>query len=118
MYFTRLFGAGLDKNRHDPRDKIWAEFHCSLCGEDSEIDVTRVMNNFQFDKERKCPKCGLISSEDRILNLKSQLDKLTSDKSRIEIEIDKIERELNELKGDSNGIKSDSSSEEIVSGKN
>jgi hypothetical protein len=104
MYFTRLFGAGLDKNRRDPRDKIWAEFHCALCGENSEIDVTGNRNTFQFHVERRCPKCGQLNANDKALNLKAQLEKLTSDKSRIEIEIDQIERELNELNGNTSGM--------------
>lgn len=97
MYFVRLFGSGLNSKTSDPREKVWAEFHCSLCGEDTEIDVTGRRDTFQFDRERRCPKCGQIDAEDKSLNLKAQLDKLTSDKNRIQIEIDKIERELNEM---------------------
>lgn len=100
MHFVRTFGSGLT-HAYDPRNKIWAEFHCSLCGKNSEIDVTRVMNTFQFDRERRCPHCKHISSEDKAINLRAQLDKLTVDKSRIEVEIEKIERELNELQEES-----------------
>ena len=118
MRFSRLFGSGLNSKSSDPREKVWAEFHCSLCDENTEIDVTGRRDTFQFDVERRCPKCGQINAGDKALNLQSQLDKLVSDKSRIQIAIDKIEREINELKGASNGIKSDFSSEEVVSGKN
>ncbi len=101
MYFLRLFGSGLDKNRRDPRDKVFAEFHCSLCGKNTDIHVTRVMDTFDFKRERRCPHCKQISSEDKVINLRAQLDKLTVDKSRIEVEIDKIERELNEIQEES-----------------
>lgn len=101
MYFVKLFGSGLDKNRRDPRDKVFAEFHCSLCGKNSDIHVTRVLDTFDFKRERRCPHCKQISSEDKAINLRAQLDKLTVDKSRIEVEIEKIERELNELQEES-----------------
>jgi len=98
MYFVRLFGSGVDTTSMDPRDKIWAEFHCSLCGKDSEIDVTRVSKTFQYDVERRCPHCKQLNSGDRMRDLKAQLDKLTADKNRIDIEIEKIEREMNTFK--------------------
>lgn len=97
MYFVRKFGSGLNKRSSDARDKIWAEFHCSLCGEDTDIDVTRVMETFDFGVERRCSHCGMINSADREANLRAQRDKLTADKSRIEVEIERVERELNEL---------------------
>lgn len=98
MYFTRLFGSGLNSNSYDPRDKVWAEFHCSLCGKDSEIDVTGKQKTFQFDVERRCPKCKQINVDDKALNIKAQIDKLVSDKSRIEIEIEKLINELEKIK--------------------
>jgi len=94
MYFVRTYKSGGED--WDPRQKIWAEFHCALCDEDSDIDVTRVMDTFQFDRERKCPHCGCLDADDREKNLKAQLEKLTHDKSKIEVEIEKIERELND----------------------
>ena len=97
MYFVREFGAGLDTHRFDPRDKVFAEFHCSLCGEDTDINITRVRETFQFDRERKCPHCGQTNAGDKELNLKAQLEKLTSDKSRLEVEIEMIENELNQV---------------------
>lgn len=96
MYFVREFGSGLDTNRRDPRDKIFAEYKCALCGQLSEIDVTVTRLTFDFDRERKCPHCGQIDAEDKLMNLRANLEKLTTEKSRIQIEIDKVERELNE----------------------
>lgn len=118
MKFIKLFGSGLDKNRRDVRDKIWALFHCNICGKTHDIDVTNTINTFQFERERKCPHCGLVDEKDKEANLKSQLDKLTADKTRIEIELEKIERELSELsarKEVENGIQSDKGSESSLS---
>lgn len=97
MYFTRKFGAGLDKTSRDPRDKIFAEFKCGLCGQTSEIDISSTFATFDFNRERKCPKCGQINSEDKAINLQAQISKLTVDKSRIEIEIEKLTEELQEV---------------------
>ena len=68
MHFIKLFGSGVDAKDRDVRNKIWAEYHCSLCGEDSDIDVTRVMETFDFTRERKCPYCKLVSAEDKAIN--------------------------------------------------
>jgi hypothetical protein len=120
MYFNRLFGSGLDSKSPDPREKVWAEYMCSFCGNTTEIDVTGRRNTFDFQRERRCPKCHQLSSEDKVINLKSQIEKLTSDKSHIEIQIQQLIEELNNCvqKGDLNGIQSNSSSEENFSGKN
>lgn len=95
MYFVRTYKNGCGD--YDPRQIIWAEFHCSVCGEDTDINVTRTMTTFQFDRDRVCPHCHCLDPSDKAKNLQSQLDKLTTDKSRIEVEIEKIERELNEI---------------------
>ena len=99
MHFVQCFGSGYNPtvSTTDPRNKIWAEYHCSICGEDSEIDITRNKDTFDFARERKCKQCGMINSDDREINLKTQLDRLTMDKSRIDVQIEMIERELNEL---------------------
>lgn len=97
MYFTKMFGSALDPNRRDPRDKLFAEFKCSLCNATTDLDITSTRHTFDFARERRCPKCGHINASDRAVNLKAQMTKLLSDKSRIEVEIEKIERELNEF---------------------
>jgi hypothetical protein len=94
MYFVKTFKAG--GSDYDPRQKIWATYHCSLCNKDSYIDITRVIQSYDYSEERRCTHCHAINSEDKFINLKAQLDKLTTEKSRLQIEIDKIERELNE----------------------
>ncbi len=97
MYFVRKFGSGLNTSRMDPRDKIFAEFKCALCGETSEIDITRTQDTFDFKRERRCKHCGLVDADDKVTNLKAELEKLTSEKTRIKVQIEKIERELNEI---------------------
>ena len=97
MRFKRLFGSGLDKKSYDPRDKVFAEFVCDLCGKSTDIDVTRTRYTFQFDIERRCPNCGQINSADKLINLQAQIDKLTAEKTKIQVEIDRCEREMNEL---------------------
>ena len=97
MYFLREYGAGLEANRRNPLDKIWAEFKCSLCDSISEIDISMTRATFDFDRERRCPKCGQIDANDKAQNLKATLDRLTVEKSRIEVQIDQCERELNEV---------------------
>ena len=98
MYYVRLFGSGLDTDRFDPRDKIFAEFKCALCGGISEIDVTTTRHSFDYARERKCPKCGLVSVADKEQNLKATLEKLTTEQSRIQVQIEKTIRELDEIK--------------------
>jgi glutaredoxin len=98
MFYLRLFGSGLDNSRSDPRDKVWAEYQCSLCGMKSEIDVTSIRHNFDFEKERQCPHCRMIDSADKEKNLKAKLEKLTIDKSRIEVQIEQLIREIDEMK--------------------
>jgi DNA-directed RNA polymerase subunit RPC12/RpoP len=97
MFYVKLFGSGLDQSHRDPRNKIWAEYKCALCGKTSDIDVTRVMDTFDFDRDRRCTHCGQIDIVDKKINLKSQLEKLTVEKSRIEIQIERVIRELNEI---------------------
>lgn len=97
MYFVRKFGSGLNTISSDPRDKIFAEYKCALCGKTSEIDITRVTESFDINRERRCPKCGQISADDKRKNLVAQIEKLTSDKSSIEVQIDKLTRELEEI---------------------
>jgi len=98
MYYVRVYGSGINPiNNSDPTNKVWAEFCCSICGENTDIDITRVRDTFDFQRERKCPHCGMVDSSDKEINLKTQLDRLTMDKSRIDVQIEMIERELNEL---------------------
>lgn len=96
MKFIRKFGSGVNTKSADPRDKIWAEFKCDLCNESTDIDITNVIQTFQFHVERRCPNCKQINVEDRKQNLQHQIDKLTQDKSKIEIEIQTLIDELNE----------------------
>ena len=91
MYYVRTYTSG---PQSDPRSKIWAEFHCSVCGENSDIDVTFTSHTFQFDRERKCTHCGNLNPDDKVLNLKAQKEKLEADKVRITKEIEKLCTEI------------------------
>lgn len=117
MYFVRKYKSG--GGDYDPRQKRWAVFHCALCGHDEDINITRTESTFQYDRERRCPACGQLNAGDREKNLKAQLEKLTHEKSKIEIEIEKLVRELNEItqesytgspQGGSNGVQRSSMS--------
>ncbi|MDD5651736.1 MAG: hypothetical protein PHF86_15175 [Candidatus Nanoarchaeia archaeon] len=95
MYFVKTYKAG--GADYDPRQKIWALYRCSLCKKESLIEVTRTIDTFDFSVERRCEKCGMINSDDRVINMKAQIDKLTMEKSRIQVQIEKLETELNEV---------------------
>ncbi len=92
MYYLRSYTSG--GADYDPRQKLWAEFHCNACGENSDIDITSTRHTFQFDRERKCHHCGCVNPEDKVLNLQAQIDKLTADKERINVEIDRLCNEI------------------------
>jgi hypothetical protein len=98
MYFKRFYGSGLGaEGSYDPRGKVWAEYICAVCGHVQDEDVSRTWNTTFQTRDRLCPVCRSMSSEDKVINLRAELDKLTENKSRIEVEIEKIEREISEF---------------------
>ena len=99
MKYNRTYKSGGSDN--DPRQKTWAEFICSECGEKHDIDITRNAS-FDFAKERKCPACGCVSHADRIFNLKAEINRLTVTKNNIDVQIEKFEREIEELENKKN----------------
>lgn len=94
MYFDRTFTSGA---LHDPRSKTWAEFKCPVCGEDTQIDITGRQATFDFTRERICPHCHQKSPEDALINLKTEIDKLTQEQSRIAVQIEELTRQYEEL---------------------
>ena len=92
MYFTRTYKSG--GADHDPRQIHWAEFMCSVCGEESEINITYRESTFDFERERKCPHCGQLNPEDHAKSIKAAIEKLTAEKSRIEVRIEQLTQEL------------------------
>jgi DNA replicative helicase MCM subunit Mcm2 (Cdc46/Mcm family) len=99
MKFVRTYKAcGSD---HDPRQKKYAEFVCSSCGHIETFDVT-ANNTFDFVRERKCPKCKSFGDNDRIDNLKAEINRLTVTKNNIDVQIEKFEREIEELENKKN----------------
>jgi len=104
MYFVKKFGSALNTTRRDPRDKLWAEFKCDVCGHVHNIDVSTTFHTFNFDAVRSCPKCHSLGTDDRLKNIQTQVEQLTEKKSEIQIKIDQLCREAEELerKVDSN----------------
>lgn len=94
MKFVRTYKSGGSDN--DPRQKTWAEFACTVCGEKQDIDITRNAS-FDFTKERKCLKCGCTGEADRVFNLKKEVEKLTETKSKLEIQIASLCEEIENL---------------------
>jgi hypothetical protein len=95
MYHTRTFKGGAAD--HDPRQLTWAVFHCDVCGEDNEINITGRQGTFQFHVARKCPHCNSFGKEDKIISLKKEIEKLTENKTSIGVEIERLEKELKSL---------------------
>lgn len=92
MYFVRTYKSGAPD--YDPRQKEWAEFHCDVCGEDSDLEVTNRTSQFDFKRERMCPHCKQTNPEDRIKNIEAQINKLTKERKRIEVEIESLIKSL------------------------
>jgi len=89
MIFVRKTG---DSNPHDPRQKRWAIFKCQSCGHEENYDVTN-KPTFDYDTQRTCPQCKTASEEEYLQNIHSRIDRLTKQKSLLEIEIDQLIRE-------------------------
>ena len=95
MYFNRTYkGGGAD---HDPRQKHWAEFICSSCGNVEDIDITGRSSEFDFNRVRKCPKCKALNPDDYKKNLESEIEKLSIAKNNIDIQIEECIRKIQEL---------------------
>jgi len=98
MYFVRFYGSGYGRDHaYDPRGKVWAEYKCSVCDHVHDEDVSRTWNTTFQTRDRICPACRCMHSDDKVLNLKAELEKLTANKSLIEVQIEQLEREISEL---------------------
>jgi hypothetical protein len=92
MHFIRTFkGGGAD---YDFRQKTWAVFHCDVCGEDEEVDITGRQGTFLFNVPRRCPHCKSIGKDDYIISLKKEIETLTSTKNNIKITIEQLTNKL------------------------
>ena len=102
MYFNRFFGSGYSENPeevkkiYDPRAKVWAEYICTVCDHIENMDVSSTWDTTFQKRDRVCPKCHCMASDDKLKNLKAELDSLTSEKSRMQIKIDRLLREIEE----------------------
>ena len=92
MYFNRTYkGGGAD---HDPRQKHWAEFICSSCGNVEDIDITGRSSEFDFNRVRKCPKCKALNLDDYKKNLESEIEKLSIAKKECIRKIQELDTEM------------------------
>ena len=81
MKFVRITLCGVE---YDPRSHYIAKWHCDVCGYDHlEDHITKATYNTL--QEKKCPKCGAYSIEDRIHALKLR----KTEKSRVVVEAQK-----------------------------
>lgn len=94
MYFVRKYKAGPD---YDPRQKHWAVFHCDVCGEDEDVDITGRTGTFRFNASRLCPFCKCHGKEDKIIALRKEIEELSATKDNIAVTIEKLTVELEQL---------------------
>jgi len=90
MYLFRKTG---NSNSYDPRDNKWAVYKCDNCNHEEYINVTYNFT-FDYDSPRMCPQCKTISQQDYIEALKTKINKLTEEKSKINIQIETLISEL------------------------
>jgi hypothetical protein len=100
MYFKRFYGSGYQSKRRDPREKVFAEYVCSVCGHVEDKDVSRTWNTTFQPRDRRCPACQCMGDEDRINNLKQELAKHTVTLTNTQVEIERITRELEEAQAE------------------
>jgi hypothetical protein len=95
MYLTRTYTGGAAD--HDPRQITWAVFHCDVCNKNEEVNVTRILDTFQFNAPRKCPHCKCLGKNDRAITLKREIETLTASRANIDIMIEQLTEQLNSL---------------------
>lgn len=69
MKFVRIFRSG---EEYDPRSHKVAVWKCDVCGHDHWEDHIQE-STYNKMAEKKCPKCGSLSVEDRVHALKLRL---------------------------------------------
>jgi len=99
MEFVRTYKSGGED--YDPRQIKWAEFNCTVCGEETNIDVT-ANGSFDYERVRECPHCKSFGKDDYKNNIKKKIKSLTMQQSKIQVEIDKAIRELGEIEDGEN----------------
>lgn len=82
---------------HDVRRKTYAVFHCDVCGEDEDVDITGRQDNFQFHIPRRCPHCKNLGKEDHVLSLKKEIEQLSISRTNIDVAIERLTRQLEQL---------------------
>lgn len=94
MRFVKIFEGG--GATYDPRRNRYAEFECDVCGCIEDVVIT---NNpgFNTSKPRRCPDCGQMCESDYKNNLRKEIEQLTENVAKIQIEISEKTRKLKEL---------------------
>lgn len=95
MYHVRTYKGGAAS--YDPRQITWAVFHCDVCGEKEEMNITGRESTFQFHVARRCPHCKSIGKDDRIILVRKEIEKLTETRNTIDVTIEKLTAELESL---------------------
>jgi hypothetical protein len=98
MYYVRQYKAGMS---YDPRSKVWAVFHCDICGQDHEVDISRVTDTFQPEATRLCPVCKCHGKNDYVIALKKEIEVLSTTRNSIDVQIEQLTGKLEELNGSS-----------------
>jgi hypothetical protein len=94
MKLLRIFkGGGED---YDPRQHKTAVWKCDVCKYEHWEDH---INEATFDKlaEKKCPKCGSYSVQDRIHALKLRKTELIQNRTKTDREIETTDKEIEDL---------------------
>jgi predicted RNA-binding Zn-ribbon protein involved in translation (DUF1610 family) len=102
MHHVRTFSGGAAI--HDPRRKTYAVFHCDVCGEDEEVDITGRQDTFQFNTPRLCPHCKSMGKDDEVVSIKKEIEELTRTKNNIDIQLEQLTTKLEELTTTEKGI--------------
>ena len=90
MRFIRFFFSG---EKHDIRSHSTAVWKCDVCGHEHWHDHI-LESTYNKMAEKKCPKCGSYSVEDRVHALKLRKTELDKKQTDIQKEIEDICKEL------------------------
>ena len=90
-YFHRMVNAGAVS---DPRSWTYAVYKCNVCHQESEHRVPDI-RVFQT-RERLCPKCGCMDSQDRFKALETRRQDILKKITSLNAELLDVETELSQ----------------------
>lgn len=91
MYFVRTYKSG--GADYDPRQQIFAEFECSVCGEKTDVNVT-TNKTFDYSRIRKCPHCKSFDETDQLNSLKKEVELLIEQRENINKKIFELNNKI------------------------